>query len=75
MTETPDLELLVCVGCVARVDATSDDAEGWVLVERSVLADYPSDDRHWCCPLCSTSVERRAFMAPADKLRVEMWPQ
>jgi hypothetical protein len=71
----PDLELLTCVGCVARVDATSEDADGWVLVERSVLAGERSDDKMWCCGQCSTPVERAAFMAPIEQLRIAMWPQ
>jgi hypothetical protein len=71
----PDLELLVCVGCVARVDATSPEADGWVLVERSVLAGDRSDDKQWVCPACSTPVERAAFTPPIERLSVRMWPQ
>jgi hypothetical protein len=76
MTEMPDLELLVCVRCIKRVDATCDDAAGWILVERSVLAGDPDDDRVWVCPMCSTPVEREAFMPPIDRLRLSLdtWP-
>jgi hypothetical protein len=74
MTEMPDLEPLVCVDCVAQVDATSPEAAGWVMVERSVLAGYRSDDKTWVCPACSTATERAAFLPPLERLTVRMWP-
>jgi hypothetical protein len=65
---------LVCIRCVARVDATSDKADGWVLVERSVQDGDDSDDRVWVCRMCSTPLERQAFMSPLDKIRLGVWP-
>jgi len=51
MTVMPPLEPLVCIVCVAMVDATSDEAEGWVLVQRSVDDGDVHDDQQWLCPL------------------------
>ncbi len=45
-----DLDLLTCMVCVTRVDATSDEAEGWVLVKRSVDEGDDHDDAQWYCP-------------------------
>ncbi len=50
-----DLEPLVCIGCVRRVDPTSDEAEGWVLVPHSVEAGDEHDDQQWKCPDCATA--------------------
>jgi hypothetical protein len=73
--EMPDLDPLVCIRCVRRVDPTSADADGWILVERNVLSSDPDDDRVWVCPDDSTALEREAFMAPIEKLRPQMpWP-
>ena len=71
----PDLEPLVCIRCVAQVDPTSEGAEGWILVQRSVYAGDRSDDNVWVCPKCSTPLEREAFMAPIEKLRLGVWPE
>jgi hypothetical protein len=70
----PDLEPLVCIRCVDQVDPTSEDAEGWILVERNVMNGDPTDDKTWVYPKCSTPLEREAFMAPIAKLKVRMWP-
>lgn len=45
-----DLDPLVCIVCVKRVDATSDEAEGWVLVQHSVDEGDDHDDAQWYCP-------------------------
>ena len=49
-----DLERLVCIVCVAQVDATSDEAEGWVLVPHSVEQGDEHDDDQWKCATCAT---------------------
>jgi hypothetical protein len=54
----PDtFELLTCIRCVARVDATSDEAEGWVLVPHFADQDDEHDDKQWVCPDCDTASE------------------
>lgn len=50
MTVMPPLEPLVCIVCVARVEATSDEADGWVLVHHSVDEGDEHDDSQWKCP-------------------------
>jgi hypothetical protein len=51
----PDVTLdwLTCIECVRRVQVR--DAEGWVLVERSVEDGDPWDDAVWKCPDCVTA--------------------
>ena len=48
------VEPLVCIGCVARVDVMSDDADGWVLVPHSVAEGDEHDDSQWRCPACAS---------------------
>ena len=54
----PDVTLdwLTCIDCVERMQVR--DAEGWVLVERSVDEGDPSDDGVWKCPDCATASEQ-----------------
>jgi len=59
----PDLEPLTCIVCVRRVDATSYEAEGWRLVERSVDRGDRSDDTVWMCGDCLAEDE---FFDPPD---------
>ncbi len=51
----PDVTLdwLTCIECVKR--ARVRDADGWVLVERSVEDGDPSDDPVWKCPDCASA--------------------
>jgi hypothetical protein len=46
---------LTCIECVKRVQVR--DAEGWVLVQRSVDEGDPSDDAVFKCPDCATASE------------------
>jgi hypothetical protein len=64
----PDLELLTCCRCVRRVNPTSDAAEGWVMVLRSVDRGDRSDDTVWCCAACATPQEVAAFAPSLEQL-------
>jgi hypothetical protein len=63
-----DLEPLVCIRCVARVDPTSEQAEGWVMVPRSVYDGARSDDTVWVCPADATPQEVAAFVPALEQL-------
>lgn len=67
-----DLDPLVCIGCVAQVDAVSDEAEGWVLVPHSIADGDEHDDSQWKCPACATASDeffddRLASAGEADR--------
>jgi len=49
------LDRLTCIQCVKHVQVH--DAEGWVLVQRSVDEGDPSDDAVWKCPDHATASE------------------
>ncbi len=55
MSDMADLEPLVCIVCVRRVDVMSDEAEGWVLVQHSVDEGDEHDDAQWKCAACATA--------------------
>jgi hypothetical protein len=62
----PDLEPLVCIGCGRHdVDPTSDEADGWVLVENSVFDGDEHDDRQWKCPDCASASDE--FFGDPDR--------
>ncbi|MEJ7894535.1 MAG: hypothetical protein WKF94_18035 [Solirubrobacteraceae bacterium] len=46
----PPLDPLVCIVCVKMVDATSEEAEGWILVPHSTKNGDDHDDSQWKCP-------------------------
>ncbi|MFP5364348.1 MAG: hypothetical protein ACLGI5_16635 [Thermoleophilia bacterium] len=52
-----DLEPLLCIVCVRREDPMSDEADGWVLVPRSVDQGDEHDDSQWKCPACVSASE------------------
>jgi hypothetical protein len=60
MREMPDLEPLTCIVCVRRVEPTSEDADGWVLVPHSVDEGDEHDDSQWKCPDCATASDEFA---------------
>lgn len=69
MTHLGPVEPLVCVVCVAGVEATSDAAEGWVLVHHSTADDDDQDDSQWKCPLHATGSDE--FFGDASRLELE----
>jgi hypothetical protein len=52
-----DLEPLTCIECVRREDPMSDEADGWVLVRRSIAEGDDHDDDQWKCPDCVSASE------------------
>lgn len=63
-----DLEPLVCIECLRRVDPVSDEAEGWVLVPHSVDEGDDHDDSQWKCPEHATASDE-FFGDPERQLR------
>ncbi len=61
-------EPLICVGCVRRVDPTSDEAESWLLVPHSVADGDEHDDDQWKCPKCATASDEY-FGDPERRVR------